>query len=159
MSGKRVNYRLVKLHRNYNVDDISRLLGVHKNTVREWIKRGLPVIDDDRKPKLVLGSDLKSWLENNRKSAKQPCGPNQLYCLKCRMPKRPALGMVDYLPKNEQSGCLKALCETCERPINRNARLAVLTHIMPEMEIQFAECQSRLSGRAELPPNSDLKRD
>lgn len=159
MSGKRINYRLVKQHRTYSVDEIARLLNVHKNTVREWIKRGLPVIDDDRKPKLVLGSDLKSWLENKSKNAKQPCGPGELLCLKCRKPKRPALNMVDYQPKNEMTGCLKALCETCESPINRNARLANLAVIMPGIEIQFAERQSSISGRVELPSNSDLQKD
>lgn len=157
MSGKRVNYRLVKQHRNYSVDDISRLLDVHKNTVREWIRRGLPVIDDGRKPKLVLGSELKGWLANQRKSAKQPCGPGELYCLKCQMPKRPAMGMVDYQPKNDLSGCLKALCETCERPINRNARLANLPVVMPGIVIQFAERQSSLCGRTDRPSNSDLE--
>ncbi|WP_430417027.1 helix-turn-helix domain-containing protein [Parasphingorhabdus sp.] len=99
MSGKRINYQLVKQHFNYSADDISRLLDVHKNTVRKWIKHGLPVIDDDRKPKLVLGSDLRSWLEQKRKSAKQPCRPGELFCLKCKIPKRPALDMVDYIPK------------------------------------------------------------
>lgn len=89
----------------------------------------------------------------------QPCGPGELYCLKCRMPKRPALGMVDYQLRNELSGCLKALCETCEQPINRNARLADLPAIMPEIAIQFTGRQSSISGRAELPSNCDLKRD
>lgn len=158
MAGKRINYRLVKQHRNYSVDDVSRLLDVHKNTAREWIKQGLPVIDDC-KPMLILGSELKIWLENKRKASKQPCGPGELFCLKCRSPKKPAMGMVDYQPKNELSGCLKALCETCERPINRNARLADLPVIMPEIAIQFAEHQSSISGRAELPSNCDLKRD
>ncbi len=158
MSRKRINYRLVKKHRSYSVDEISRLLNRHKNTVREWIKRGLPTIDN-QKPMLVLGSDLKDWLAQRQKSAKQPCGPGELYCLRCRVPKRPALDMVDYIPKNDQSGCLKAFCETCERPINRNARLSDLPLIMPGIEIQFAERQSSISERVELPSNCDLKRD
>lgn len=158
MSGKRINYRLVKQYFNYTVDDISRLLDVHKNTVRKWIERGLPTIDNC-KPKLILGSDLKSWLKQKRKSAKQPCGPGELYCLKCRMPKRPALSMVDYDPKTKLNGCLKAFCETCERPINRNARLADLPIIMPGIAIQFVGYQSSISGRADLPSNCDLQRD
>lgn len=158
MSGKRINYRLVKQHRSYAVDEISRLLNVHKNTVREWIRRGLPVLNDC-KPMLVLGIELKSWLKQKRQSAKRPCGPGELYCFKCRVPKRPALGMVDYCPKNELSGCLKALCETCERPINRNARLSDLPINMPGITIRFEERQSSISGRADLPSNCDLERD
>jgi len=156
MSGKRVNYRLVKQHRNYTVDDISRLLDVHKNTVREWIKSGLSVIDD-RKPMLILGSELKSWLQQKYKDAKHPCPPGTLYCLKCRSDKRPALGMVDYVAKNARSGCLRALCETCERPTNRFTSLQSITAVMPGIAIQFAERQSSISGRTDRPSNSDLK--
>lgn len=156
MSGKRINYRLVKQYRNYTVDEIARLLCVHKNTVRDWIAKGLPVIGKS-KPLLVLGSDLKDWHAAKRKSAKRPCGPGQFFCFKCKQPKRPALGMVDYIPKTDRNGCLKALCETCECPINRNANVVQLSAIMPGIAIQFVERQSSISGRAELPSNCDLK--
>jgi hypothetical protein len=43
--------------RSYTIDEVTRTLEVHRNTVRHWIKAGLPVIDDKR-PILILGSDL-----------------------------------------------------------------------------------------------------
>jgi transposase-like protein len=46
------NPRLVKLHRNYSVEEIARLFDLHKNTVRHWLKQGLAAIDD-RRPRLV----------------------------------------------------------------------------------------------------------
>jgi hypothetical protein len=33
--------------------EVASLFGVHKNTVREWVKRGLPT-NDDRRPMLIL---------------------------------------------------------------------------------------------------------
>ena len=39
MGKRHPNYRLVKINRNYTVDDVSRTLGVHKGTVRNWIKQ------------------------------------------------------------------------------------------------------------------------
>lgn len=156
MPGKRIKYQLVKQHRSYAIDEIARLLNVHKNTVRHWVKQGLPLIDES-KPILILGVELKDWLAAKRKSAKRPCGPGEFFCLKCKSPKRPALEMVDYLPKNETSGCLRAFCEACERPVNRNARIADLHHVMPGIAIQFVEHPSSLTGRADRPSNSDLE--
>jgi hypothetical protein len=41
----------------YTVEEAARTLGVHKNTVRAWLKRGLPTIDAER-PTLILGREL-----------------------------------------------------------------------------------------------------
>ena len=54
---KRFNRRHLKRHRAYTVHEIAELLRVHKNTARGWLGAGLPTTDD-RRPALVLGSDL-----------------------------------------------------------------------------------------------------
>ena len=54
MGRRHANPRLVKLHRNYTVEEIARLFGLHKNTVRNWLKEGLALIDGQR-PMLILG--------------------------------------------------------------------------------------------------------
>ena len=46
MSKRHANLRLAKIHRNYTVEKVAGLFGVHRNTLREWIKRGLPTNDD-----------------------------------------------------------------------------------------------------------------
>ncbi|MEO7863683.1 MAG: helix-turn-helix domain-containing protein, partial [Nitrospirales bacterium] len=42
MRTRHPNPRLVKIHRNYTVEEIANLFGIRRNTVREWVKRGLP---------------------------------------------------------------------------------------------------------------------
>lgn len=138
MPTKRINPRLAKVHRSYSVDELARVLGAHKNTVRGWIKTGLPVSDDQR-PCLILGNEFQAWWGKRRKAAKRPLQPGQLYCFKCRQPKAPALGMVELVATNAVTGNMKALCETCGTMMHRRARLTSIATIMPDLDIQNRE--------------------
>ncbi len=137
MPARRIIPRLIKLLRTYSVEEASDRLGVHKNTVRGWQRKGLEPIDTSR-PVLFLGSALRAYLETKRQKAKRPCPPGTLYCFKCRGPRPPALGMVDYTPRNASSGNLSALCGTCDSIMNRSATRTSLATKMPGIEVQIA---------------------
>lgn len=154
MPAKRINARLAKLHRSYDVVELASAIGVHKHTVRSWIKVGLPTVDSTR-PVLILGSDFQEWWSARRKAAKRPLRPGQLYCFKCREPKAPALGMVEYAATNADTGNLKALCETCGTMMHRRARLASLAAIMPDFDVQITEAPSRIIERVHSSLNTD----
>ena len=38
MGKRHPNPRLIKIHRSYTVEEIAAVLGVHRNTVRQWIR-------------------------------------------------------------------------------------------------------------------------
>ena len=95
MKKRHPNHRLVKIHRSYTVEEIARLFGIHKNTVRHWVKEGLATIDDKR-PMLILGHVLAAFLQARRVKNKQTCKPGELYCVRCRAPRSPAGNMADY---------------------------------------------------------------
>lgn len=158
MGKRHPNPRLVKIHRNYTVEDITHLLGVHKNTVREWIKRGLPTIDDKR-PKLILGGDLSAFLQARRVKNKRPCKPNQMYCLRCRSPKIPAGNMVDYQPVTESLGNLFGICPDCEAGMNRLTSLAKLEQIRGELDITMPQGLPRIVDSEQPSVNSDFGKD
>lgn len=149
---RRINPRRAKLHRSYEVAELADRLGVHRNTVRHWIKSGLPVIDGTR-PFLILGSAFQEWWGEKRKTAKRPCQPGQMYCFKCREPKAPALGMVEYTPANAVTGNLKALCETCGTMMHRNTRQADIAARMPGLAVQITQAPSSIDARAHPSPN------
>ena len=65
MGTRHPNPRLAKIHRNYTVEDVASLFGVHRNTVRAWVKHGLPT-NDGRRPTLILGSHLAVFLAAKR---------------------------------------------------------------------------------------------
>jgi hypothetical protein len=89
------NPRRAKIHRSYTVEEVARLYEVHRNTVRQWIKQGL-LVCDERRPILILGSDLTAFLTRKRAQNKRPCKQGEVYCVRCRVPQAPALGMADY---------------------------------------------------------------
>lgn len=153
------NHRLVKIHRSYTVEEIATLLGVHKNTVRHWVKDGLTTVDDKR-PMLILGSVLVDFLKARRIKNKQKCKPGELYCVRCRAPKRPAGDMADYMPITDKIGNLVAICPDCEAIINRHVSLAKIEQVRGEIDISFPEAVRHIIDRANPAVNSDFnKRD
>ena len=156
MKKRHPNHRLVKIHRNYTVEEIANLFDKHKNTVRGWIKAGL-AISDDKRPMLVLGHDLVSFLQARRVKNKQTCMPGEIYCIRCRSPKLPAGDMVEYSPVTEKFGNLKGICPDCNLIINRRVSLAKLQQVRGDIDISFPQARQQLIESTKPTINSDLR--
>jgi hypothetical protein len=131
----RPNHRLVKIHYSYSVEDVAALFSIHKNTVREWLRRGLPALDRKR-PLLILGSALAEFLRARRQAAKRPCKRGELYCVKCRQPRAPAGGLVEFKAIREPLGNLTAICPICDGLMYRRANRAKLPALLAEIELR-----------------------
>ena len=152
---KRLNPRRVKIHRSYTVEEVARLFRVHKNTVRAWVKAGLPAIDG-RRPLLILGRDLASFLFSRRRRKQQSCRSGQLYCLRCRAPKNPAVRMADYIPITSRLGNLRGLCPDCGGLMYRLVSQRKLGEVAGDLEVQVAQAQQRINDCVCPRLNSDL---
>lgn len=155
MSKRHPNHRLVKIHRSYTVEEIAKLFSIHKNTVREWVKVGLP-ISDDRRPMLILGHDLAAFLQARRVKNKQTCQPGEIYCVRCRTPKAPAADMAEYQPITEKFGNLIAICPDCNSIMNRRVSMAKLGQVRGEMDITFPQALRHIGESNQPTVNSDL---
>jgi hypothetical protein len=155
---RRPNYRLVKIHRNYTVEEIACVLGVHKNTVRGWIKQGLRTIDRQR-PTLILGSALSHFLKDRRRTGHKRCAPGEIYCVKCREPVRPAGGMADYVPRTSSLGTLTGICPGCENVIYRRVSRATLDESRGDLEVMIPQARSHLRDSRSLSVNCDSNGD
>lgn len=118
----RVDPRRAKLHRSYTIAEAAELLGIHRNTVRNWIKAGLPVVCCGRR-QLILGWQLRDFLAQRQALRRRACGPGQLYCLRCREPRKPRQGSVHWVETTQPTVNLTALCGTCGARMNRRSSL------------------------------------
>ena len=156
MSKRHPNPRLAKIHRNYTVEEVAALFGVHRNTVREWVKRGLPT-NDDRRPMLILGRDLVAFLHARRAKNKQTCQPGEIYCVRCRAPKAPAGDMADYQPVTETLGNLIAICSDCEAMMYRRVNLTKLDQVRGQLDITMPQALRHIDESAQPSVNCDLR--
>lgn len=110
---KRFKTQRIRIHQSYEVGEVVDLLNAAPQTVRGWIKDGLPVLFTQR-PMLILGFELKAYLDKRQETAKQPTALGEMYCMSCRKPRKPLGMMADYVPKTTTTGLLEALCGVCE---------------------------------------------
>ncbi len=129
-------------YRNYSVYDVTRIMGVTPQTVRRWIKQGLPALTDKR-PFLILGADLVEFLKS-RKADKQHCALDQCYCVKCRKPRPCAGAMAEFVPITASSGNLRALCPECSTLMHKRVSVAFLPELSKLLELSIEQVESTL---------------
>ena len=143
MGARHPNPRRAKIHRSYSVDELARLFGVHKNTVRRWFKDGLKAIDGQR-PTVAGGEEVRCFLAERRARGKKPSGPGRIYCLPCRAPKVPALKMAECVASAETTGTLQGICPDCGRMIYRRVNLHKIDAIRGDLDVTFTRAEPRI---------------
>jgi hypothetical protein len=154
---RRFNPRRVKVHRSYTVGEVARILEAHKNTVRAWLRDGLKPIDQ-RRPVLIQGGQLASYVDARRKRRRQPCGPGEFYCFRCRLPKAAADDTADYMPVTPRSGNLMARCSDCGTRMYRRVALRKLRAVAGDLQVHLPQAQQRIVEGADPSLNCDLER-
>lgn len=150
--------RLVKIHRCYSVEEAALLLDVHKNTVREWLRRGLPALTD-RRPLLILGRDLADFLKARRCANKRPCRPGEIYCVRCRQPQTPTGSEARYMPLNDTGGNLIGICPACSTTMYRRIGAVRLLYESTILTISLPMALEHIVESGEPSVNSDFKHE
>jgi hypothetical protein len=153
----RIPISRIKAGCTYDTNDIAKLLRVHRNTVRHWLKQGLATIDD-RRPLLVQGAVLKAFLQARQAARRRKCGPHEFYCFKCREPRGAWGGLADVGLHTEKIAKLTALCVVCETQMHRSVRRADLPKLANRLELQ-PKASLRLDGLPDAIANCDFEED
>jgi len=147
---------LAKVNRTYSVEEVASRWGVHRNTVREWIKHGQLLTVDRRRPLLILGRDLSAFLWERRRKNRRPCAPGQIYCVGCREPKRPVGDVAIFEFKTPTQGALVGVCPTCQRRIFRRLNPARVDEVKGSLSVRMESPDEHIGRIADGLVNRDL---
>jgi len=152
---RRPNGRAIKKHRSYTVDEVARALKVAKGTVRRWLKSGLPALTEQR-PALILGHDLIAFLDG-RKRDRKACLLHQAYCFACRAPRDPAFNEVEFTPRANAVGMMRALCQDCTTVMHKRVSAARLPELREIVKVTIRQAPARIGESAQPCPIDHLK--
>jgi len=111
--------RFIRRRRTYRVGELAGLLGVHLQTVHQWRKDGLEVLEGSR-PFLIPGGVAKEFLKSRVSRRKKTLAPDEFFCMSCRLPRRSILECQTIEPTGRKIGHGKELvlrrgrCEHCD---------------------------------------------
>jgi hypothetical protein len=109
---------------SYELTEICTLfsdLGLHPQTVRKWIKSGLPTIDKG-KPALIYGHDLILFLKMRNDASKCPTEFGQIYCFKCKDARHIFRNLISVKPKPNFLE-VQAVCRECKARMLQSYKL------------------------------------
>lgn len=115
------DFHRVRSHRPYTIATLAALLGVDKRTVRRWIEHdGLDVaIVDHSRPIILQGSKVKAWGIARQKAKRRPCGFGEMYCVRCKAPRRINPDSFQIVQHNQSKLTVKGDCQTCSLTLRR----------------------------------------
>jgi len=142
---------------SYDIAEIAKLFGVHRNTARQWLREG-PETIDDRRPLLIHGAALKAFLAERQRARKHVCGRGEFFCFKCRAPRTAYEGMADVAGCTAKIAKLTAMCAVCETEMHRTVRRADLGKLALVLNLK-SMASERLKDRPEANANGDFEKD
>ena len=115
------DYQRVRTHRPYTITSLAKLFEVNPATVRRWIKHdGLKVaIISEERPIVMQGRLVKVWMKTWQSARKQPCAPNEMYCVRCKAPRQIATESFHIVQRNEANLTVKGNCIACNAKLQR----------------------------------------
>jgi hypothetical protein len=156
VANRKHSARRIKKRYSYNVREAAKATGATPGTVRRWHKAGLAAVEGIY-PLIFRGADVIDFLKHRQEKRKQPTGPGRIYCFRCKEPKRPAFGEVEYWPDGPEAGRLTGLCPDCATIMNKRTSLAKLRSAAGDLRIAMQCAESRLSRMPEPNCNAHLE--
>lgn len=115
------DWQRIRIHRPYTLETFAALFYVHPATVRRWIKfDGLDVaIVSHHRPMILNAKAAREWMRKRESDRKQPCGPNDMYCVACKAPRNVQPNTVRIVTPKPPKIIVKGDCIVCNLTLRR----------------------------------------
>jgi len=154
MANRHISTRRVKSRLTYTVAQAARIVDVHENTIRAWLAEGMETVGG-KGPTLIFGAAIIEFVNQRRINRKRPCGVGELYCVKCRAPKKPACDMADLIQEKAGVARLVGFCPTCGIMIYRRVNISKIEAIKGDLDVRMPLRSPRLIEPCNLTLNCD----
>jgi hypothetical protein len=135
---KRIKASRIKKNLTYTILEAAEELDLSVATIRNWIKQGLP-IQNDQRPYLIYGCDLRDFIVQMSKARKFKLQDGELNCFTCNASRAPQGLAVVYTAQTAKTGRLSGVCGVCGGKCSRiisNAKISAFSRIL---KIQFSD--------------------
>jgi len=85
---RKYNTSLIKKKHLYTYHEIKVLFKTTISTIRRWRRRGLKVIDQNKRPLLIIGFELFRFLNKLNNSRKTVVKSEEFNCFRCKVARR-----------------------------------------------------------------------
>lgn len=102
----RFNPQIISGHLSYTTEEITAKLGINKKTIFRWIDEGLATVIGQKKPILILGSDLKTFIHLKNSKKKFKLKRDEFNCLRCKAPRRAKRGTISRSGDEKRGECV-----------------------------------------------------
>ncbi len=125
---RKFNPRLIESNTSYSISEVRELYNICETTARYWLKNGLKIIDG-KTPIMVHCEDLRDFLIAKQKAGKKHCCFEEMFCFKCREPRKALEGQAIVINENDKIMHLKSKCVVCEASMTRKYSLGKLSEV------------------------------
>lgn len=154
---KRVPFWKIKTHRPYTPFEAAGVLGVHRQTVIRWVRQHGLSADTSKKPWLIEGRDLRTFLGARQTKRKCKLALHTFYCFGCRDACNAAAKMADYTQQSATGGMLTAICETCQTVMHKAINRVDLEAVRAKLDVAIQTADPRIVSRERAPSNVILE--
>lgn len=153
---KRINTRRIKSKISYPVATLAEVVGVHPNTVNNWVKNeGLQRVHGVY-PYLIYGQAAIEFLNARQQKNKSTLLPDEFRCCTCQAPRKAWEGIATIQTLTTKRALLRAVCESCNGKICKFFSLKNKAAIEETFQIQQL-LPSALVQSTNTNPNSETK--